>query len=78
MTEFAAQLEGNIFDLSLFRAKKQEILEEIVVAPKPLGKSSLSTQELGTQVDNIKKSIQRINQLMAELRTISQPYEENF
>jgi hypothetical protein len=60
----------NVFDLERFRSKKEQIASSQFPSHD---KDSFGTspKELGSHIDNIKKSIQRINKLMEELKTIS-------
>ncbi len=65
-----SELSQNVFDLSAFRNKKQEIVAAKFIKKTPVIMTK-KNQELNTKIDNIKKSIQRINSLMEELKSIS-------
>ncbi|MES2614834.1 MAG: hypothetical protein V4591_05415 [Bdellovibrionota bacterium] len=62
------EVEANVLDLAGFRSKKKDLQ---AASFQPFTKP-LSQQELGSQIENIKQSIQRINKLMAELKSISE------
>ena len=70
MAELPAETNTNILDLAGFRTKKYSQISSQVPGA-PLTSIGVSQKEMGSHIENIKKSIQRINKLMEELRTIS-------
>lgn len=65
-----SEIEGKIFDLERFRIKKQDLTaSRFTKLQRPSAK--VSTNEISTHMEKIKQSIQRINKLMEELKSIS-------
>ncbi len=67
MTESAT-----VLDFQEFRTKKQISLAVVSTPAEP----KISSQQLDSKIENIKRSIQRINALMAELKSISNKQEQ--
>ena len=73
-----SELNENVFDLARFRSQKHSLTQDIqsshsILKILPNTPLKVTGKELGSHIDNIKQSIQRINKLMEELRTISKP-----
>jgi hypothetical protein len=71
MTEFSR----NVYDLNGYRTKKAEM--ELSFSNLEESDTTLSPKHLDSNISNIKKSIHRINQLMEELRSMSQKDHPN-
>jgi len=61
---------NNIIDFQKFRTKK-DIPQEVVAVKKSESSPTAYDTDLAQRIERIKDSIQRINQLMLELRTVS-------
>ena len=69
MNKCLSETNKNVLDFTQFRLKKQELVSSQISAPPP--PSVLDQRsELGGNMENIKKRIQNINNIMKELRTL--------